>query len=100
MQNNKILKQRAKLYDDLLTCVIADCGHKFSTGRDLELHIIKYHHQKMTAESWWKQFQKALFADKDDLDASDFKSGYNTFRYGELADAAKAIIQKNRGDFK
>lgn len=99
MQNVKVLKQRATLYDNLLTCTIGDCGNKFSTGIDLEMHIVATHHQKLTAQEWYSQFKKALFSDKDDLEKEDIKNGINSFSFGELSDAAKKVMTKNRGNY-
>lgn len=100
MQNNKVLKQRAKLYDDLLTCVVEDCGNKFSTGIDLNLHIEEAHHQKLLAGEWWTQLLKALLKNKDDAEVDNIKSGYNTFTYGELADAMKDVKKQNKGTYR
>lgn len=100
MQNNKVLKQRATLYDNLLTCTIGDCGNKFSTGVDLELHTVAAHHQQLTANQWWSQFKKALFVNKDDLEAENVKNGLNQFSFGELSEAARKVMTKNRGNYQ
>lgn len=95
MQNNKILKQRAALYDNLLTCTYNDCGAKFSRGGDLELHIKTNHHVKLTCNEWWNKFQKILFQHKDDLWVSDAKNGVNEFTWGEMVEAGKELRKMN-----